>query len=92
MICTDGQKLFIVTDSRKSVCTDLDNNDKIALASFNSVTGKWIRISGTAERETQPVSRELVLSAYPTLLQKYPEGQEMFLAIYGICIKKAEIL
>lgn len=92
MICTDGQDLFIVTDTRKSVCTNLDNNGKTELASFNSVTRKWIRIRATAEREARPVSRELVLSAYPSLLQKYPEGQEMFLAIYRIQISKAEIL
>lgn len=92
MICTDGRKLFLATDSRKSVCMDLDNNRKVELASFHPVSRKWIRISGTAERDSQPVSRELVLSVYPTLLQKYPEGQEMFLAIYGIHIRKAEIL
>lgn len=92
MICTDGGELLIVTDTRKSVSSDLGKNKIIELASYNSATGKWIRISGTAEKEDRSVSREFVLSAYPSLRQKYPEGQEMFLAIYRIHIEKAVIL
>lgn len=92
MICTDGKELLIVTDNRKSVSSDLEQNKNIELASYNPATGKWIRVNGTAEKEDRYVSRELVLSAYPSLRQKYPEGQEMFLAIYRIHIKKAVIL
>lgn len=92
MICMDGGELLIVTDTRKSVSSDLEKNKSIELASYNSATGKWIRVSGTAEKENRPVSMEVVLSTYPSLRQKYPEGQEMFLAIYRIHIEKATIL
>lgn len=92
MICTDGKELLIVTDSRKSVNSDLEQNENIELASYNTATGKWIRVTGTAEKEERHVSREIVLSAYPSLRQKYPEGQEMFLAIYRIHFEKAVIL
>lgn len=92
MICTDGEELLIVTDTRKSVSTDLEKNRSVELASYNSATGKWIRISGTAGKDDRPVSRDLVLSAYPPLRQKYPKGQEIFLAIYRIQIEKAGIL
>lgn len=91
MICADGGELLIVTDTRKSVSYDLGKNKRIELASYNAATGKWIRVGGTAEKDDRPVSRELVLSAYPSLRQKYPEGQEMFLAIYRIQIEKAVI-
>lgn len=60
MICTDGEELLIVTDTRKSVSSDLEKNK--------------------------------IIEAYPSLHQKYPEGQEMFLAIYRIHIEKAVIL
>lgn len=92
MICTDGKELLIVTDSRKSVNSDLEQNENIELASYNPATGKWIRVSGTAKKEDRHVSREFVLSAYPSLRQKYPEGQEMFLAIYRIHIERTVIL
>lgn len=92
MICADGKELLIVTDSRKSVSSDLEQNENVELASYNPATGKWIRISGTAKKEDRPVSRELILSAYPALRQKYPEGQEMFLKIHRIHMDQANIL
>lgn len=92
MICTDGTELLIVTDSRKSVSSDLEQNENVELASYNPATGKWIRINGTAEKEDRPVIRELVSAAYPSLSHKYPEGQEMFLKIYRIHMEQASIL
>lgn len=91
MICTDGQSLFIATDSRKSVYADLEQNSKIELASYNPITGKWMRISGTARKDDTPVSQELMWTAYPLLCQKYPKEQEKFLAIYRIDIEKADL-
>lgn len=92
MICADGKELLIVTDSRKSVNSDLEQNRNVELSTYNPSTGKWLRISGTAEKEERPVSRELILSAYPSLRQKYPEGQEMFLQIYRIHMEQTNIL
>lgn len=78
MISTDGQSLFIATDSRKSVYSDLEQNSKIELASYNPITGKWIRISGTAKKNDTPVNQELMWTAYPMLCQKYSKEQEKF--------------
>lgn len=91
MISTDGQSLIIATDSRKSVYSDLEQNSKIELASYNPITGKWIRINGTAKKDDTPVSLELMLTTYPLLYQKYPKEQEKFLAIYRIDIEKADL-
>lgn len=87
MICTDEQALFIVTDKRKSVYSDLKQNARVELASHNITTGKWIRIVGIAEEDDTSVTHELVLSCYPTLKQRYPEEQEVFLAVFRICVK-----
>lgn len=90
MICTDGEALFIITDIRKSVCSDLEQNQKVTLASFNPINRKWLRISGTAHRDEQLIDRELVLTAYPALRQKYSGGQDAFMAIYKIHIEGVE--
>ena len=91
MICSNGEKLFIVTDKRKSVYSDLKRNAKVELSSYNPVTRKWIRISGEASEDDTCVSHELALSAYPSLRQKYPGEQEAFLAIYQIHIEAVNI-
>lgn len=91
MLCTDGEALYMVTDRRKSVYSDLKRNGKVELASYQSVTGKWIRISGLASEDNTCLSRELVLSAYPSLKLKYPEGQEAFLAIYRVQMEQAAV-
>ncbi|MDE5952161.1 MAG: hypothetical protein K2H12_11335, partial [Acetatifactor sp.] len=67
--------------------SDLKQNARVELASHNITTGKWIRIGGIAEEDDTPVTHELVLSCYPTLKQKYPEEQEVFLAAFRICVE-----
>lgn len=91
MIFTDGEMLFIITDKRKSVYSDLQQNAKVELASFNPTTRKWIRISGTVSDDDTCAAHELAMSAYPSLRQKYPGEQEAFLAICRICIEAADI-
>lgn len=91
MILGDGQELLIVTDSRKSVSSDLARNGNVELASYDPVSGKWIRISGTAKQESTPACHELVFSAYPTLRKKYAEGRETFLAVYRIYVEKVSL-
>ena len=91
MILSDGQELFIVTDSRKSVSSDLELNGSVELASCNPVSGKWIRISGIAKKENASFCHEMVFSAYPMLRKKYEEGREIFLAVYRIHMEKVSI-
>lgn len=91
MILSDGRELLIVTDSRKSVSSDLAQNGGVELASYNLASGKWIRISGTAEKDDSPSCHELVFTAYPVLRKKYAEGQEIFLAVYRIHTERVSI-
>ena len=91
MICSDGETLYIITDKRKSVYSDLKQNARVELASFNPATRKWIRISGDVSEDDTFVSHELALSAYPSLRQKYPGEQEAFLAIYQVHIEAVSI-
>ena len=91
MVLSDGEELLIITDSRKSVCSDLAQNCGVELASYDPVSGKWIRISGTAEKESTPSCHNMVFSAYPMLRKKYAESREIFLAIYRIYIEKVSI-
>lgn len=91
MICADGEALFIITDKRKGVYSDLRQNTKVELASFNPATRKWMRVSGLASEDDTCASHELALSAYPTLRHKYPGEQEAFLAIFRIHIEVAGI-
>lgn len=91
MIFSDNEMLYIITDKQKSVYSDLKQNAKVELASYNPVTRKWIRISGNVIENDTCVSHELALSAYPTLKQKYPGEQEVFLAIYQVHIEAVSI-
>lgn len=91
MLLSDGQELLIVTDSRKSVSSDLAQNNYVELASYNPVSGKWIRISGTAQKESAPRFHDPVFSSYPMLRKKYAEGREIFLAVYRIHMEKVSI-
>lgn len=91
MIFSDNEMLYIITDKQKSVYSDLKQNAKVELASYNPITRKWIRISGNVSESDTCVSHELALSAYPSLKQKYPGEQEVFLAIYQVHIAAVSI-
>lgn len=91
MILSDGQELLIVTDSRKSVSSELAHNGSVELASYNLTSGKWIRISGAAQKDDSPFCHELIFSSYPVLRKKYADGRETFLAVYRIHIGKVSI-
>ena len=91
MIFSDNEVLYIITDKQKNVYSDLKQNAKVELASFNPVTRKWIRIRGNVSENDTCIGHELALSAYPSLRQKYPGEQEVFLAIYQVHIEAVSI-
>ncbi len=64
MICSNGETLFIVTDKRKSVYSDLKRNPSVELSCYNPVTRRWIRISGEVSEDDTCVIRELAQSVY----------------------------
>lgn len=91
MIHANDQSLFIATDKRKSVYTDLQKNPKVELASFSSETRRWIRIRGKVEAETSMQIREEMMDVYSNLRQAYRGGDEMYLVIFRLLIDDVSI-
>ena len=91
IIYSDGKHLFIATDKRKNVYTELSQNPRIELASYNMRTRRWIRIHGDAEIENSMLIREEMLNFYPMLRQNRENEEELFLIIYRIRIDDLRI-
>lgn len=91
MIYSNNRELFIATDKRKRVYSELINNSKMEIAAYNLHTRKWIRISGKAEPESSIPIKEDMINAYPSLKQKYQDETEMFLAIFKLVIDDVSI-
>ena len=92
MIYSNNRELFISTDKRKRVYSELINNPQVEIAAYNLHTRKWIRISGKAEMENSLLIKEDMMNAYPALKQKYQNETEMFLAIFKLVIDNVDII
>ena len=77
MIYSDGKALFVATDKRKNVYSELTENPSVELASYNLNTRKWIRISGRMELECSGKIREEMLALYPMITQEYVGQDEI---------------
>lgn len=86
MIHSNDNALYMATDKRKSVYSDLQENPKVEIASYNLNTRKWIRISGTAEVETSNQIRAEMMNIYSNLRQAYLDENEIYLVIYRLVI------
>ena len=84
MIYSNDKELFIATDKRKNVYTDLLGNSQIEVATYNLHSHKWIRISGRAEIENSIHVKDDMTEVYPLLKQNYQNEEELFLAIFKI--------
>ena len=84
MIHSKDEALYIATDRRKRVYSDLQKNPKMEIASYNSNTRRWIRISGRAEAESSNQIREEMMNIYSNLRQAYFGENEMYLVIYRL--------
>lgn len=84
MIHSKDEALYIATDKRKRVYSDLQKNPKMEIASYNSNTRRWIRISGRAEAESSNQIREEMMNIYSNLRQAYFGENEMYLVIYKL--------
>ncbi|MDE6750879.1 MAG: helix-turn-helix domain-containing protein [Lachnospiraceae bacterium] len=91
MIYSNKKALYIVTDKRKNVYSDLIVNPQIEMASYNLSTRRWIRIRGRAEADSSILIKEEMINAYPLLKQKFDGDAEMFLAIFKILIDEFNI-
>ena len=91
MIYSNDETLFISTDKRKKVYSELEKNPKVAIASYNPDTGKWIRIIGRVRAEDSPVIQEEMFEVYPNLKQAYHSNDGMYLVIYRLLIDEISI-
>ena len=91
MTHANDQSLFIATDKRKSVYTDLQKNPKVELASFSSETRQWLRIRGKVEAEGSLQIREEMMDVYSNLRRAYRSGDEMYLVIFKLLIDAISI-
>lgn len=91
MIYSDGNALFVATDKRKNVYSELTANPCVELASYNLNTRKWIRISGRMEMESSGKIREDMLALYPMITQEYVGQDEIFFVIFKLFINGIHI-
>lgn len=92
MVYSNDEYLFFVTDKRKNVHSDLQNNSEVELASYSIYTHKWIRIHGRAKTDNSTKIKEEVMTMYPDLRYKYHNDDEINLAIYKLFIEKVSFI
>lgn len=61
------------------------------LASYNLNIRRWIRISGSAVRDSSEAVREEMRNLYPMIGQEYIGKDEMHLVIFKIMIEEASV-
>lgn len=91
MIYSNKKALYIATDKRKNVYSDLITNPQIEMASYNLNTRRWIRIRGRAETESSILIKDEMMNNYPILKQKFFGDAEMFLVIFKLFINEINI-
>lgn len=91
MIYANDQDLFIATDKRKGVYSDLQRNPRVEIASYCTDTRRWIRIQGSVEEENSIHIQEEMMDLYSNLRQAYRNENEMYLVIYRLLIDHADI-
>ena len=91
MIYSDKKALYIATDKRKNVYSDLITNPQVEIASYNLNTRRWIRIRGRAEAESSILIKDEMVNDYPLLKQKFSGDTEMFLVIFKLLIDEINV-
>lgn len=91
MVWADEHALYIATDRRKSVWSELTANGRIEAASYNLNTRRWLRLRGTAGEERSAHIRAQMQLAYPMISQEYTGENEAALAIFRITPDYASI-
>lgn len=91
MIYANEKALFIATDKRKKVYTELTNNPQVQLASYNLNTRKWIRINGKMYVESSVKIKDEMTTVYPMIRQEYIGEEEAYLTIFKMIIESIGI-
>lgn len=91
MIYLDDETLFIVTDKRKNLYSELEKNPYFELVSYHPNTHKWLRANGQAVAENRGTIKEAMMEIYPNLKQAYLYNDKTNPAIYKLLIDAIEI-
>ena len=91
MIYANEKALFIATDKRKAVYTDLRHNSQVELAGYNMNSRRWLRISGEVKEEASQKIREEMVEIYPMLKQEYIGEDEVFLVIFRLDMEEVRL-
>ena len=92
MVYSNDEYLFFVTDKRKNMHSDLQNNPEVELASYSIHSHKWIRIHGRAQTDSSTKIKEEVMTMFPDLKYKYINDDDINLAIYKLFIEQASFI
>lgn len=90
-VYADDEALYLATDSRKGVYSELVKNPFVELTSYNLNTRKWIRISGSTVQDSFEAVREEMKDLYPMIGQEYIGKDEMYLVIFKIMIEEVSV-
>ena len=91
MIYCDEEFLYIATDKRKKLFSEILENPNVSLASYNLHTRKWIRVSARAVKETSITVYQEMVEMFPGLKQKYIGEEEVFFVILKLCVDAIEM-
>ena len=91
MIYCDGKTLYIGTDRRKNLYSEVMANPYVSIASYNLHTRRWIRITGEAYEETSIDVYHAMQDSFPMLKQKYSSEEDIFFATLRVNISSIEI-
>ena len=91
MIYSNEKELFLVTDKRKKVYSELAANPQTELAAYNLNSRKWIRITGRVQAESSEVVKDEITGVYPMIRQEYAGEEEMYLVIFKLVVENINI-
>ena len=91
MMYSDEKFLYIATDRRKNLFSEVKNNANVSIASYNLRTRRWARINGTAEEEVSITIYREMIDRFPILKQKCADEEEMYFVILRISVKEIEM-
>ncbi len=88
MICADEKFLYIATDRRKKLYSEVVQNPKVELASYNLNTRKWLRVCGSVTVDYSKSVQERMISLYPMITQEFINEDEINLVIFKMDIQR----
>lgn len=91
MLYSDGKRLYIATDRRKKLYSEIKENSNISIAGYNLSVRRCIRILGEAFEETSIEIHNTMKELFPMLKQKYSSGNDIYFVTIGVNISSIEI-